>query len=170
MAHVPFRTAAMPNPLPAPPRPYPVPVAPQVGRRAPDGLPPMVAVRLLVRLPQQALHLMGIQAVQSPPHRLPTLRVPSQRLAQLLVHVVAVQHEDALGHVLTALPDPPRPVASHEDGRHMLQVVMPVQIAPRSEEHTSELQSRPHLVCRLLLEKKKKKNKLYYRTYQSIMS
>src|SRR3989442_9014294 len=27
--------------------------------------------------------------------------------------------------------------------------------ANRSEEHTSELQSRPHLVCRLLLEKKK---------------
>src|SRR5690554_1091661 len=29
----------------------------------------------------------------------------------------------------------------------------------RSEEHTSELQSRPHLVCRLLLEKKKQKIK-----------
>src|SRR3989442_6309942 len=29
----------------------------------------------------------------------------------------------------------------------------------RSEEHTSELQSRPHLVCRLLLEKKKKQLK-----------
>src|SRR2546422_6933785 len=29
--------------------------------------------------------------------------------------------------------------------------------AKRSEEHTSELQSRLHLVCRLLLEKKKKK-------------
>src|SRR2546422_6606328 len=29
----------------------------------------------------------------------------------------------------------------------------------RSEEHTSELQSRLHLVCRLLLEKKKKKDK-----------
>src|SRR2546422_5979534 len=29
--------------------------------------------------------------------------------------------------------------------------------ATRSEEHTSELQSRLHLVCRLLLEKKKKK-------------
>src|SRR5436305_7996899 len=27
-------------------------------------------------------------------------------------------------------------------------------LVPRSEEHTSELQSRPHLVCRLLLEKK----------------
>src|SRR5687768_17703974 len=31
--------------------------------------------------------------------------------------------------------------------------------AGRSEEHTSELQSRLHLVCRLLLEKKKKKTK-----------
>src|SRR5258708_15138687 len=30
------------------------------------------------------------------------------------------------------------------------------QITPRSEEHTSELQSPDHLVCRLLLEKKKK--------------
>src|SRR3989442_11228555 len=32
--------------------------------------------------------------------------------------------------------------------------------ANRSEEHTSELQSRPHLVCRLLLEKKKNDNYL----------
>src|SRR2546422_7215103 len=31
----------------------------------------------------------------------------------------------------------------------------------RSEEHTSELQSRLHLVCRLLLEKKKKKRMRY---------
>src|SRR2546422_3522022 len=30
----------------------------------------------------------------------------------------------------------------------------------RSEEHTSELQSRLHLVCRLLLEKKKKKKQM----------
>src|SRR2546422_4240569 len=34
----------------------------------------------------------------------------------------------------------------------------PLFFACRSEEHTSELQSRLHLVCRLLLEKKKKKN------------
>src|SRR3989442_8910601 len=40
----------------------------------------------------------------------------------------------------------------------------------RSEEHTSELQSRPHLVCRLLLEKKKKKkNKIkYIKNYKKI--
>src|SRR3712207_8921665 len=33
----------------------------------------------------------------------------------------------------------------------------PSERAPRSEEHTSELQSRQYLVCRLLLEKKKRK-------------
>src|SRR6202051_5343597 len=32
---------------------------------------------------------------------------------------------------------------------------LPIGIAVRSEEHTSELQSHEHLVCRLLLEKKK---------------
>src|SRR5437660_8958123 len=36
----------------------------------------------------------------------------------------------------------------------------------RSEEHTSELQSRGHLVCRLLLEKKKKKKNKRTKTYQ----
>src|SRR6266496_6812371 len=35
----------------------------------------------------------------------------------------------------------------------------PISRHARSEEHTSELQSRRDLVCRLLLEKKKKKNK-----------
>src|SRR3712207_8055089 len=34
------------------------------------------------------------------------------------------------------------------------------QMAHRSEEHTSELQSRQYLVCRLLLEKKQKKRHL----------
>src|SRR6266498_4303123 len=33
-----------------------------------------------------------------------------------------------------------------------------VGLSGKSEEHTSELQSRPHLVCRLLLEKKKNNN------------
>src|SRR5690554_6339034 len=38
--------------------------------------------------------------------------------------------------------------------RVFAQAPAPVVAARRSEEHTSELQSRPHLVCRLLLEKK----------------
>src|SRR5216684_8741273 len=42
---------------------------------------------------------------------------------------------------------------------HMLKVGKPLR--NRSEEHTSELQSRLHLVCRLLLEKKKQIKKHY---------
>src|SRR5436309_7623174 len=38
----------------------------------------------------------------------------------------------------------------------------------RSEEHTSELQSRENLVCRLLLEKKKKKKKIIHSTHKKI--
>src|SRR5690554_7139417 len=42
-----------------------------------------------------------------------------------------------------------------------------ILLAPRSEEHTSELQSRPHLVCRLLLEKKKKKHTNTHATHHT---
>src|SRR5437870_10576608 len=45
-----------------------------------------------------------------------------------------------------------RSVISNETGSYAL----PSLPTGRSEEHTSELQSRGHLVCRLLLEKKKK--------------
>src|SRR2546422_7195962 len=38
--------------------------------------------------------------------------------------------------------------------------VVSTELDARSEEHTSELQSRLHLVCRLLLEKKKKNSTL----------
>src|SRR5204862_6690100 len=58
---------------------------------------------------------------------------------------VAGQHEDALLAVHLAGVD----VGHHKNDR----------LAARSEEHTSELQSRRDLVCRLLLEKKKKKEK-----------
>src|SRR5438445_5146988 len=44
-------------------------------------------------------------------------------------------------------------ILRHGSGRRMRSAVL------RSEEHTSELQSRQYLVCRLLLEKKKKKTK-----------
>src|SRR3989442_9504337 len=48
-----------------------------------------------------------------------------------------------------------RPRHLHElHQRHGVEEVEPEDL--RSEEHTSELQSRPHLVCRLLLEKKNK--------------
>src|SRR3989442_5335501 len=62
-----------------------------------------------------------------------------------------VKHEDGIARARSAnvlndlsrqSPDIGPPVAT-DHSKH------------RSEEHTSELQSRPHLVCRLLLEKKK---------------
>src|SRR5687768_17818183 len=43
--------------------------------------------------------------------------------------------------------------------------VIPDRPRARSEEHTSELQSRLHLVCRLLLEKKKKNTKQLQNTH-----
>src|SRR5438874_7933658 len=66
------------------------------------------------------------------------------------------EEPDAPGQGAAAQPEEPRPVVPQA-------VVRPDRRVPRpqgrSEEHTSELQSRRDLVCRLLLEKKKKQNK-----------
>src|SRR2546422_6552354 len=54
------------------------------------------------------------------------------------------------------------PVGGYDLGRHTAHsdghVLGAKAVAGRSEEHTSELQSRLHLVCRLLLEKKNNNN------------
>src|SRR2546430_7618968 len=52
-------------------------------------------------------------------------------------------------------PDAHQPPAPAEAARDGLDVLEPL-LQARSEEHTSELQSQSNLVCRLLLEKKKK--------------
>src|SRR3712207_7405809 len=80
-------------------------------------------------------------------------------------------HEEELPLVVTdVLPEPERPLDDllrRPDGqrRHLHEVLerravavdrRVVEVRARSEEHTSELQSRQYLVCRLLLEKKKK--------------
>src|SRR5690554_7483271 len=46
-------------------------------------------------------------------------------------------------------------------GHRIGALMIPSSSVIRSEEHTSELQSRPHLVCRLLLEKKKLQSHIY---------
>src|SRR5690606_41638239 len=58
--------------------------------------------------------------------------------------------ETGLGVLLTALSQVPV-----TPGRWVLAEAACLPAAKRSEEHTSELQSRENLVCRLLLEKKK---------------
>src|SRR2546422_5355946 len=52
----------------------------------------------------------------------------------------------------TSAPRSPQPVATDAV---LARLTTRQKVAQRSEEHTSELQSRLHLVCRLLLEKKK---------------
>src|SRR5690242_21535084 len=58
----------------------------------------------------------------------------------------------------------PRPYHArpHDEPRHVVHgpVGAPAGCLPRSEEDTSELQSHVNLVCRLLLEKKKKTNNI----------
>src|SRR2546429_7091204 len=57
---------------------------------------------------------------------------------------------------------------ARDEGPARLGEERPEEDDERSEEHTSELQSRLHLVCRLLLEKKKKTNtSKYAATYMS---
>src|SRR2546422_7874525 len=81
--------------------------------------------------------------------------------------VVAVDLHEALKAAAFA---PFEPVCKRESAprrcfARLMTARIPRSFAPldflRSEEHTSELQSRLHLVCRLLLEKKKKKNVKY---------
>src|SRR5690554_7106049 len=47
------------------------------------------------------------------------------------------------------------PITLKPGETQLIRTGLSIYIEDRSEEHTSELQSRPHLVCRLLLEKKK---------------
>src|SRR2546428_4177642 len=72
--------------------------------------------------------------------------------SRISVHERAHHRAEAFpGRHLSRLPD--RGVSRSDPGREDEEGETPVR---RSEEHTSELQSRSDLVCRLLLEKKKK--------------
>src|SRR5947208_11936085 len=67
----------------------------------------------------------------------------------------AARPSRALAHRVSTLAHP-----SHRNANHPTADRFPLAPVVRSEEHTSELQSPDHLVCRLLLEKKKKRKKL----------
>src|SRR2546425_8464960 len=71
--------------------------------------------------------------------------LPISSKAAIDVHATAVSHVVALGEPPAAVRQPKRTNRPE---------------SPRSEEHTSELQSLAYLVCRLLLEKKKKSGPL----------
>src|SRR5437870_8416400 len=76
------------------------------------------------------------------------------------------------GHRRIQLHAHARRVEALEDVEQVLRVVAGRERLARvlrSEEHTSELQSRGHLVCRLLLEKKKKKIKTHKRMQKTLI-
>src|SRR2546422_6169080 len=78
-----------------------------------------------------------------------TLRPPNRYSARapriaVMIMSIAAPPQAGKASTITATPWPPPMQADPSPKRR------------RSEEHTSELQSRLHLVCRLLLEKKKK--------------
>src|SRR3712207_6976963 len=71
-------------------------------------------------------------------------RLPGRQLGEVVVQVHAASRRSR--RVLR------RDVVAHEPGEDVADAAL---AGLRSEEHTSELQSRQYLVCRLLLEKKK---------------
>src|SRR5260370_19946999 len=72
-----------------------------------------------------------------------------------LPHSIAV---DARDNIYVADRGNRRIQVFDTDGKFLRQITIDVSVPPRSEEHTSELQSHLNLVCRLLLEKKKTSN------------
>src|SRR5207253_5779695 len=100
------------------------------------------------------------------PDRASTRSIPSaaRRWDALCARAVSSQRklrtvpDSAPCRLLPAPPSLPRFLQSaHSDRRDAGSTSRSWPHPSRSEEHTSELQSRGHLVCRLLLEKKKKK-------------
>src|SRR2546422_5413862 len=71
------------------------------------------------------------------------------------VATVWIDRQPKMNAMTVAMRNELPPIFGGLDADATVRVVV-VRGAGRSEEHTSELQSRLHLVCRLLLEKKKK--------------
>src|SRR3712207_3902929 len=95
----------------------------------------------------------GVEVIRTP-YRAPNANAVAERWIrsareECLDHLLIVG-EGRLRRVLTAYAAYYNRARPHQGREQRL----PVEAAPRSEEHTSELQSRQYLVCRLLLEKK----------------
>src|SRR2546425_2428845 len=90
-----------------------------------------------------------------------TIELPRKAADHLGIRSAAAQHFHVGPHRPEGVPDLVRdPRRQPPDARELLGTDQLTLGVERSEEHTSELQSLAYLVCRLLLEKKKKK-KIY---------
>src|SRR5215813_6396744 len=101
---------------------------------------------LVKKLQPFQLRQQRLQGTRAVPHRL-----------QELWGKISPQHSGSLQQTFVCLWKTINPRTEHPlNGVWHDDIPLQVSMLDRSEEHTSELQSRPHLVCRLLLEKKKK--------------
>src|SRR5690606_41234031 len=105
--------------------------------------------------------ILSLLSCYGDPRHLPSF--PTRRSSDLLADVAACP---ATRRQPAAAPAEPRRAALPDEPPGTLRITEPLdgpapaarergELAGRSEEHTSELQSRENLVCRLLLEKKK---------------
>src|SRR5690625_6729512 len=85
-----------------------------------------------------------------------TFQDTMMRVSYSAIPVVVAPHGMALGGGCEISLHADKIVAAAETYMGLVEFGVGVIPGGRSEEHTSELQSRGHLVCRLLLEKKKK--------------
>src|SRR5690625_5430252 len=110
------------------------------------GLLPQIARDLAVSIPQAGmlitLYALGV-VIGAPLVTIAAVRIPRARLLVLLIALIGV------GNLLSAIAPDFTVLAS---ARFLAGLPH-----GRSEEHTSELQSRGHLVCRLLLEQKNRR-------------
>src|SRR5207247_7940431 len=101
-------------------------------------------------------------AAQTTPPVVPPVTSPPVTSPQSQVFGKVLSVEDAVAIALDTQPNIKARISDYIAAAFRVDQAL----APRSEEHTSELQSRVDLVCRLLLEKKKRKTRRmdYYRT------
>src|SRR5205814_10291285 len=101
-------------------------------------------------------HLFALFLINSFPHPRYLHSFPTRRSSDLAVVADRAREETAgiRNLIGAAHTDPAVEIKALELGA--IKVGVSVETTRRSEEHTSELQSLRHLVCRLLLEKKKK--------------
>src|SRR2546427_7318080 len=102
------------------------------------------------------LTVTGVQTCALPIWRQRDLVLQVQGPREVAVECAAAQGAAAVerGHGQHGVPEVHIGQGAAAEGQRIL--VLLAQLHARSEEHTSELQSQSNLVCRLLLEKKKK--------------
>src|SRR2546422_7159851 len=109
---------------------------------------------IMIGIPVVQLLLFGY-AIQTDVRNLATVVLDQSRTPESRDVIAAFQNTGNF-RIVAHVDDRPALDRAIARGDAQAGIIVPYD---RSEEHTSELQSRLHLVCRLLLEKKKKQNK-----------